>query len=132
MRMRESAVTGCRDFGDSIPVLMILFVVFVWFCCPALAQLDQGSFVGYVTDPSGATIAGAKVDAKDLGTNLVTSTTTSSQGYYEFPLLPVGRYVISVENTGFRQTVTPEIELNAGTKPRVDLAMQVGGVSQVV
>jgi outer membrane receptor protein involved in Fe transport len=132
MRMRESAVAGCRDFRASIPVLMILFVVLVWSCCPALAQVDQGSFVGYVTDPSGATIAGAKVDAKDIGTNVVISTTTSSQGYYEFPLLPVGRYVISVENTGFRQTVTPEMELHAGTKPRVDLAMQVGAVSQVV
>src|SRR6202041_1994535 len=132
MLMRESIAKASLEFRTSIPVLMILFVVLVWFPYPAFAQLDQGSFVGYVTDSSGATIAGAKVDAKSLDTNVVTSTTTNDQGYYEFPLLPVGSYKISVENTGFRESVTQEMELHAGTKPRVDVAMQVGGVSQEV
>jgi hypothetical protein len=115
-----------------IPVVVTLFVLLALLPCPTQAQVDQGSFVGYVTDPSGATVAGATVNAKSLDTNAIVSTSTNTQGYYEFPLLPVGRYSISVEKAGFHEAVTAEMELHAGTKPRVDMALQVGAVTQQV
>ena len=98
----------------------------------AQAQIDQGSFLGRVTDPSGGIVANATVHALNVGTNVVADTTTNETGFFEFPLLPVGRYVITVEKGGFRKAATAQIELHAGTKPRVDVTLQVGEVTEAV
>ena len=99
---------------------------------PVLGQVDQGSLVGRVTDQSGAIVSGAKVRATDTRTNVVTETTTNESGYYEFPLLPVGKYVVGVEKDGFRRAASEEIELHAGTQPKIDMALQLGAVSDSI
>jgi outer membrane receptor protein involved in Fe transport len=114
--------------------LVVFFALLGCLTCPtpAFAQIDQGSFLGRVTDPSGAIVAGATVHALNVGTNVSADTTTNETGFFEFPLLPVGRYVLTVEKGGFRKSATAPIELHAGTKPRVDVALQVGEVTEAV
>ncbi len=97
-----------------------------------LAQITGGSFTGVVTDATGAAVVEARVDARNLGTNSVTTTSTTEQGLYEFPLLPAGRYTITVEKGGFRRATTGELQLNSGTRPKIDLALQIGEISQSV
>src|SRR5450755_3636445 len=101
-----------------------------WF--PALAQLDEGSLQGRVTDQSGAVIAAATVHALNVGTNITIDVTTNESGLFEFPLLAVGKYVLTVEKAGFRRTATEEIDLHAGTKPRLDMVLQLGQVTEAV
>ena len=103
-----------------------------WLAFSASAQVDQGSFLGRVSDQSAAVVAGATVHATNTGTNQITDTQTNGEGYYEFPLLPVGTYVISVEKGGFRKAATASLELHAGTKPRIDFSMEIGQVSDAV
>jgi hypothetical protein len=98
----------------------------------ASAQIAGGSIVGNVLDPSGAAVAGAKVTATNASTNQVDNTTTNSVGYYEFPLLPAGRYLISVEHAGFQTAKSAVFSLNSGTRPRIDLNLRVGAVSETV
>src|SRR5437879_5428318 len=59
------------------------------------AQIGGGSIVGVVTDPMGLAIAGAKVEATNVETGETTGVTTNAEGYYEFPLLRFGRYILS-------------------------------------
>ena len=94
------------------------------------AQLGGGSIVGSVLDSSGAAIVGAKVTATNVATNGVSRTVTSDSGYFEFPLLPAGRYVLEAENPGFDRSKTAEFSLNAGTQPRFDLKMEVDKTSE--
>ena len=54
------------------------------------AQVNTASLTGLVGDPTGAAVAGAAVTAKNRATNVDTSATTDSSGYYTFPSLPVG------------------------------------------
>ncbi|MFN7925983.1 MAG: carboxypeptidase regulatory-like domain-containing protein [Bryobacteraceae bacterium] len=96
------------------------------------SQITGGSFTGIVTDPTGAVIADAKVEARNVATNTVTATTTTVQGLYEFPLLPAGRYVISVQQTGFRRATTAELQLNSGNRSKIDIALEVGEVTQSI
>lgn len=46
------------------------------------AQLNRGTIEGTVTDPQGATLSGVDVSITSVDTNVVTTTTTNSAGYY--------------------------------------------------
>ena len=98
--------------------------------CPG--QVSGGSIVGLVTDSSGAVIAGATAKATNLGTNQTSQTASNSSGYYEFPLLPAGRYIVRVEHTGFARVECSAFDLNTGTQPRIDFTLKVGEVSSKI
>jgi outer membrane receptor protein involved in Fe transport len=97
-----------------------------------LAQITGGSFTGVVSDASGAAVVDARVEARNLSTNTITATSTTEQGLYDFPLLPAGRYTLSVEKGGFQRGTTGELQLNSGTRPKIDFSLKVGEVSQSV
>lgn len=99
---------------------------------PALCQIAGGSIVGIITDPSEALLSAAEVTATNLGTNQSTRTTSNEQGYYEFPLLPPGRYRVAAVAPGFQRGETAEFTLNAGTRPRIDLRLPLGSVAESV
>ena len=96
------------------------------------AQISGGSIVGSVLDSSGAAIVGAKVTATNLSTNEAQGTVTNGTGYFEFPVLPAGRYVLEAENPGFERAKTPEFALNSGTRPRFDLKMVIGQATESI
>ncbi len=98
----------------------------------AAAQIGGGSLVGNVTDPSGAPVAKVKVSAIHTGTNTIESTFTNEAGYYEFPLLPAGRYRVEAEAAGFQRTGSEEFALNSGTRPRLDLGLKIGQLNEQV
>ena len=52
-------------------------------------------------DPSGAAVEGAAVSILNLDTGYKQAQTTSAEGLYKLPLLPVGQYRITVEHPGF-------------------------------
>src|ERR1035438_4588246 len=96
------------------------------------AQIGGGSIVGNVYDPSGSVVAGVKVESHNQDTNETQQTVTNSEGYYEFPLLPAGHYRLEAEAVGFDRLRGAVFELFTGTRPRIDLQLQVGTVSQTV
>ena len=98
----------------------------------AHAQITGGAFTGLVTDASGAVVADARIEARNVATNVASTTSTNEQGLYDFPLLPAGRYVISVEKPGFQRATTGELQLNSGNRPKIDVALKIGEVSQSV
>ena len=51
------------------------------------AQLETGQIAGTVTDQTGAAVPGAIVDVKNLSTNTVRNTVSSSTGAYLVPVL---------------------------------------------
>ena len=67
----------------------------------AYAQTDRGTITGQVTDQSGALITGASVKAVHVATNFERTVTTSKEGSYTIPQLPVGGYVVIVTATSF-------------------------------
>jgi len=86
----------------SATALSLLLVSECW------SQIGGGSIVGSVLDASGAAIPGAEVRATNVGTNEVSRIITNETGYFEFPLLPAGRYVLEAENPGFERARTVE------------------------
>jgi hypothetical protein len=102
------------------------------FACSANAQIGGGSIVGVVKDPTGAPVAGVTVSAQNEETNQTQHATTNNDGYYEFPLLPAGRYHLEAGAAGFEKLRGQVFQLFTGTRPRIDLQLQVGSVNQTV
>lgn len=72
----------------------------------------SGNIQGIVSDPSGASVAGAGVQLRNIDTGVESATTTSESGNYRFSSLPPGRYVTRVEVHGFR---TAEVDITLET-----------------
>src|SRR4030088_705301 len=109
------------------PAILAMFSIFA-----LNAQIGGGSIVGLVRDPSGAPIAGVTIASHNQDTNETQQATTNNEGYYEFPLLPAGHYRLEAEATGFDKLRGGVFELFTGTRPRIDLQLQVGAVNQTV
>ncbi|MBV9084250.1 MAG: carboxypeptidase regulatory-like domain-containing protein, partial [Acidobacteriaceae bacterium] len=101
-------------------------------CVRGWTQEVTAAVNGSVTDPSGGAIAGAKVIAKDMDRGTTYSTTTGSNGIYSLPRLPIGRYEVRAENTGFEAAVRPDVVLVLNQVAKIDFQLQVGSVSQTV
>lgn len=97
-----------------------------------LAQIGGGSLVGNVTDPSGSAVVGAKVTVTNTETGVARSTESNETGYFEFPLLPAGQYRLEAEQKGFRKATTAAFPINTGTRPRIDLKLELGQVTESV
>jgi len=99
----------------------------------AVAQDITGTIVGTVTDASGAGVPGAKVTVFNVGQNRDESVvTTDTAGNYTAALLPVGSYTVSVEAKGFKKTTKEEIALHVNDKLTINVALEVGDVTQSV
>lgn len=111
------------------PVLICLLVA---ACAAALAQGVTGSILGTVSDPSGARVAGATVNATNTLTGESRTATTNELGDYLFPVLPVGQYRIEVELQGFKKFVREGIGLSVNRNARVDAVLEIGRVTEEV
>jgi hypothetical protein len=98
----------------------------------ALAQATaSGTIQGTVTDQTQGVVQGAEVSAKNKGTDLTRSATTSDTGYYRFELLPIGVYTVTVKKTGFA-TVASTVEIMIGQAATIDIELKPGATSELV
>jgi hypothetical protein len=96
----------------------------------AMGQSTMGTLLGTVTDKTGAVISDAtvKVTNTDEGTSRLVR--TDSSGNYEAVNSKAGHYSVEVSNAGFKTELREGLELAARQTLRVDLALEVGQVSQ--
>lgn len=97
-----------------------------------LAQSATGQLTGTVKDPSGAAITQVKVTVSNQATGFTRETRTNEAGVYTLPLLPVGTYTITAEQTGFSQVKRKDIRLNVDQIIRLDLDMAVGSTTETI
>src|SRR6266571_6136106 len=97
-----------------------------------IAQVDRGSIVGVINDPSGANVSGAEVIIRNLATDQSVKFTTDDSGKYAANLLRIGSYSVTVEKQGFKRAVKPNVDVGVNQVVRVDLNLQVGGANEVV
>ncbi|MGE0455770.1 MAG: carboxypeptidase regulatory-like domain-containing protein [Vicinamibacteria bacterium] len=98
---------------------------------PALAQSVSARLEGVVTDTSGAAVPGASVTATNSATNTSRTATTDGEGNFVLTPLPAGNYVLKVEMPGFKPVQT-RVALSVNQVARVDLKIEVGGVTEIV
>src|SRR5580704_12771387 len=96
------------------------------------AQGTTATILGTVTDASGAVVASATVQVKNVGTGQVQTTQTDAAGRYNVPDLPVGNYEVQATREGFATVVHKGITLTVGSENVVDFSLAVGQTQQTV
>jgi Carboxypeptidase regulatory-like domain len=91
-----------------------------------------GSISGVVADPSGAVVPGVKVVATSVTTSVQSTAVTDAKGFYNLPALNVDTYNLSTSQPGFRDYQQTGIKIDANSALRVDIAMQLGTVTNTV
>src|SRR5882724_3288434 len=95
-------------------------------------QSNAADLQGVVRDQSGAVVNGATVTARNPGTNASKTTTTNDDGGYLIVNLVPGDYEVTVEAANFKKSVLPDVKLTVGQRADLDIALEVGQVSEVV
>lgn len=113
--------------------------VFRWafaFCAALglmVAQVDTSTSIrGLITDVTGSAVPGARVTIQNTATAEERSTVSDSSGSYSFPSVVPGRYDISVSHPGFKRGEVKNRMAQVSQPAQVDVALQVGEVSESV
>ena len=128
MSKRESRLV-C--FYSSI-IKLNRIATFILFCaalvclqpkCPA--QVLYGSLTGNVTDPSGAAVSGAKVEALDIGKGVAQEAAADVNGIYRFVALLPGTYKVTISAPNFEMQVTLGVRVawTRGSRSQAPLKM---------
>lgn len=112
-------------------LLLSLCVGFV-LLMPLFGQGGTGSITGTVTDPTGAAIGAANVQARNVATGVVYSGASTAAGNYTIANLPVGTYELTVMVSGFKAYTHTNLTVAAAQVLREDIGLQVGAASESI
>src|SRR5262245_2065400 len=114
-------------------------IVFLRFCLAfllvssaAVAQTTFASITGTVTDPNGAVIPGAAVEATHTQSNYKFSVVSNAAGVYTLAQLREGAYTVRAKATGFQEYLAQDVQLVARDVRRIDIQLRVGSVETVI
>jgi Carboxypeptidase regulatory-like domain len=115
--------------------IWVLFLV-IFLVSPAVlfgqANAVDAAVNGYITDGAKRAVVGAHATLTNLATGISQDTSSDSNGYYRFPLVPVGNYRLLTVADGFRKSTQEGITLNVGQEARIDVALAIGSTSETV
>src|SRR5437870_8853904 len=99
---------------------------------PVFAQISTATMSGVVRDGTGGLIPGVTVTIKHTESGLTRTATTTENGGYRMPSLPVGPYEVTGEKLGFKQQVRRGVNLVVGQEAVIDLTLEVGAAAEQV
>jgi hypothetical protein len=123
--MLSKAIRFLNSIGRAVCLLGVLSASLAW------ASVG-GRISGTVKDPSGNLIVNATVTVRETGTGLLYTAHSDKSGYYIFPVLPVGHYVLDVEASGFGKYERKDIILDTNAALTLNAPLEIGSVSQNV
>ncbi len=104
----------------------------LFFASAGLFAQSVSQIAGTVRDASGLAVPGAEVTATKTDTGVARTTTTSADGTYVLPSLPVGPYRIDIRKQGFSAYLQNGVVLQVDTAPTIDAVLKVGAVSEQI
>lgn len=121
-----------RSHRLSIVVILLVLCVTVLFRTGTSAQEASAKIVGTVTDAQNAVVEGVEIRATNLSTNVVSTTVSGNDGFYQILNLPIGSYHVVARHPGFRtfEANTTRLEINQSL--RLDFHLEIGAVSEQV
>src|SRR6476659_2529819 len=122
-RRRVVVMRGQRQ-GSILTAVILLMALGIRL--PAGAQVSGGTFQGTISDPSGAVVSHARIQAKNVSTGIVRAAETNTDGFFTVANLPPGSYEITVSAPGFDTEVRSGVTLTVGAEQTLNIALRVG------
>jgi outer membrane receptor protein involved in Fe transport len=120
-----------RRLAHAAATLALICALLVAAAPHTFAQTFRGTILGTVTDPQGAVVVGATVTARNLDTGVERTTITDDTGNFSIPELPIGRYEVKVQATGFQPYAVTDVRVEVASERRVDPQLAVGGTDTI-
>ncbi|PYQ41500.1 MAG: hypothetical protein DMF77_15560 [Acidobacteria bacterium] len=122
--------------GDSMrthslrTTLVVSFVMLL--AVPLLAQSQFAGLTGTVISKDGNPLPKVELVATNQATQVTYTGRSNDAGLYTISALPIGTYKLRAQAPSFQTYETNPIKLESGQTARVDITMQVGGVTENV
>ena len=107
-------------------------VVCLLLVSAAFAQSDRSTITGTISDPAGAVVANASIQARNLDTGGLYEAASTVTGNYTLSELPVGVYEVSVAVPGFKRYARQGITVQVAQTYRIDISLDLGGTTESV
>jgi hypothetical protein len=111
--------------------LILCCAVFALLATVAMAQ-STSRLNGNVSDPSGASVPGAKLTLTATSTGLQRTTTSNGAGLYQFQDVPPDTYRLEAAAPGFASYVAPNVTLEVNTPSTINIRLQLTGMATSV
>ena len=108
--------------------------VVVLLCGCVFAQTTTATLQGTVTDPGAAAVPGASIEARNVSTGGVRSTTSNAEGFFRFDSMQPSVYNLTIKGSaGFKTLELSSIRLTASeTRDLGRLKLDLGAVTENV
>src|SRR5215469_9356253 len=107
----------------------IIFLL-LGFAFPSAAQADRAILSGTMTDPSGASIAGANIELTNTATGLHRTTVSGDAGSYSIGSLTPGVYKAVLSHSSFQTVTYDSLSLVVGESRVLNVQMQIASTAQ--
>jgi len=116
-----------RCFLRAAGMLLVLFLT------ASLGQAQyRTSIQGVVTDTTGALVQGATITLTNAATGEIQARVTDEAGVYNFNALPIAKYSLTVEKSGFKKKVIDGVGLIPEQANALNVQLEVGEITQSV
>lgn len=115
------------SFQTALLMLMLIAIT----VGTTMAQTVTGTIKGTITDVTGAIVVGASVEIVNTETGLTRSLTTNEDGSYIATFLPLGRYRVAVNQTGFGQVTRENVDVMLNQTTQVDFNLDPSVTAEV-
>src|SRR5438876_10648512 len=124
-------LSGGPKIGRRIWNALVLSLSFL-AATAAYSQTTLGTFVGRITDVSGAVVPNVIIELRNEETNVVTPGVTTSEGDYVFANIKPGTYQLAFRAPGLAEQTVSHVVLEVSQTVRRDVTLAVGSVASSV
>ena len=110
---------------------LLLAGILTFWAASANAQAI-GSIFGKVTDDSGAVLPGVTVTVAGPSLQQPLIAVTTGTGAYQFPNVPIGKFTVTFEMSGFKKVTRPDVVIESGFNAGIDAKMELGALTEEV
>src|ERR1700752_2121294 len=130
---RSNCLNGTSKFSPlEVKSSLLAILLTSLLTLTVFGQGTTGSLNGTISDPTGASVAGATVTLINTATGAERSGITSSVGGFDFQALQPGTYKISVEATGFKKAVSLDVVVSVSSATSVNIPLEIGLAGETV
>ena len=126
--MRSAAIFGHR----ALVIILLLAGMMIARAGTAMAQSDNSSIAGVITDPSGALVDHATITVTSELTGTQHNAVSNHSGFYTIAGLAPGKYTVTVVARGFRTVTMTNNNLDPAVPSTVNITLVIGQTDQQV